>query len=262
MKSENEKIKIKFLGTGTSTGVPEIGCQCEVCTSQDTRDRRLRASVLMQIGDKNILIDCGPDFRQQILPQPFAKLHGVLLTHEHYDHVGGLDDLRPFAKLGNLDIYSNSITLNALKQRMPYSFSEYRYPGAPNLKLHEIDPDEAFTIEGIEIVPIKIMHYKLPILGYRINNFAYLTDVKVIPDTEFEKLKGLDTLVITALRIDEHIAHLNLSESLNLIEKIAPHRAYLTHMSHQIGLHEEVQKALPKNVFLSYDGLEILLASK
>ena len=250
-------MKIKFLGTGTSTGVPEIGCRCEVCTSRDIKDRRLRASVLINIESVNILIDCGPDFRQQILSESFTKMHGVLLTHEHYDHMGGLDDLRPFAKLGDLEIYSSAITLNALRKRMPYSFSEYRYPGVPVLNLHEIDPDKTFIIEGIEIQPVNIMHYKLPILGYRIKNFAYLTDVKIIPDEEFQKLEGLDTLVITALRTGEHVAHLNLSEALKLIEKIAPRRAYLTHMSHQIGLHEEVQKILPENVFLSYDGLEI-----
>lgn len=250
-------MKVKFLGTGTSTGVPEIGCQCEVCTSYDIRDRRLRASVLIHIENKNILIDCGPDFRQQILQEQFIQLHGVLLTHEHYDHVGGLDDLRPFAKLGDLDIYSNTITLSALKKRIPYSFAENRYPGVPVFNLHEINPDKTFCVNGIEIQPINIMHYKLPILGYRIKNFAYLTDVKSIPETESQKLKGLDTLVITALRIGEHVAHLNLSESLDIIKRIAPRRAFLTHMSHQIGLHEEVENILPDNVFLSYDGLEI-----
>ncbi|MFV0417350.1 MAG: MBL fold metallo-hydrolase [Dysgonomonas sp.] len=250
-------MKIKFLGTGTSTGVPEIGCQCEVCTSQDIKDRRLRASVLINIESTNILIDCGPDFRQQILSEPFRRIHGVLVTHEHYDHMSGLDDLRPFAKLGDLEIYSNEITLNALKKRMPYSFAEHRYPGVPALNLHEINADEVFCIEEVEIQPVNIMHYRLPILGYRIGDFAYLTDVKVIPEEEFEKLKGLDTLVINALRTGEHIAHLSLSEALKLIERIAPQKAYLTHMSHQIGLHEEVQKTLPDNVFLAYDGLEL-----
>lgn len=250
-------MKIKFLGTGTSTGVPEIGCRCEVCTSKDTKDRRLRASVLIDINGTRILMDCGPDFRQQIMHEPFKRLHGVLVTHEHYDHVGGLDDLRPFAKLGDLDIYSNSITLNALRTRMPYSFYEQRYPGVPALILHEVSAEEPFNVEDVEIQPINIMHYRLPILGYRIGSFAYLTDVKVIPEKEFEKLQGLDTLVIGALRIGEHIAHLSLSEALNMIKRIAPKKAYLIHMSHQIGLHEEVQKNLPENVFLSYDGLEI-----
>ncbi|MDR2954611.1 MAG: MBL fold metallo-hydrolase [Prevotella sp.] len=250
-------MKIKFLGTGTSAGVPEIGCQCEVCTSTNIKDRRLRASVLIDIDDRKILIDCGPDFRQQILGEQFSKIDGVLLTHEHYDHVGGIDDLRPFCKLSDVDIYSSSITLNALKKRMPYSFAEHRYPGIPSFILHEIDSDKDFWVDGIEVVPIDILHYRLPILGYRIRNFAYLTDVKTIPESEFEKLKNLDTLVISALRIGEHLSHISLSEALDLIERIAPRRAYLIHMSHGIGLHQKVQEILPENVFLSYDGLEI-----
>ncbi|MDR2950623.1 MAG: MBL fold metallo-hydrolase [Dysgonomonas sp.] len=250
-------MKVKFLGTGTSTGVPEIGCQCEVCTSDDIKNRRLRASVLVSIGDKRILIDCGPDFRQQILNEEFSPIHGVLLTHEHYDHVGGLDDLRPFCKFDDVDIYSNSITLEALRIRIPYSFRENKYPGVPSFRLHEIENNTTFNIADIKIQPIRVMHYMLPIFGYRIGNFAYLTDVKHIPEEEYAKLKNLDTLVISALRIEEHISHLTLEEALEEVRKIAPRKAYFIHMSHHMGLHEEVQKRLPENIYLSYDGLEI-----
>ncbi len=250
-------MNVKFLGTGTSTGVPEIGCKCEVCTSINTKDRRLRASVLLNINGKRLLIDCGPDFRQQIINEPFLPLDGVLLTHEHYDHVGGIDDLRPFCRFSDIDIYANDITLNALRARMPYSFTENRYPGVPVLNLQEVKVGENFMVRDIEITPIRVIHYKLPILGYRIGNFAYITDAKYIPDEEYDKLKNLDALIINALRLKEHLSHFTLSEALEVVKNIAPKRAYLIHMSHQIGLHNEVQKTLPENVFLSYDGLEI-----
>ncbi len=249
-------MRIKFLGTGTSTGVPEIGCKCEVCTSNNIKDRRLRASVLVNIDNTLILIDCGPDFRQQIMNVDFAPIDGVLLTHEHYDHVGGIDDLRPFCRFTDVDIYGDSTTLNALKQRMPYPFFANRYPGVPTFTLHEVQNDK-FYVKDTGIIPVRVMHYKLPILGYRIDNFAYLTDVKTIPQEEYKKLKGLDVLVINALRIGEHLSHLNLSQALEEVNKIAPKKAYLIHISHNIGLHEAVQKTLPENVFLSYDGLEI-----
>lgn len=250
-------MKITFLGTGTSTGNPEIGCQCAVCTSPNNKDRRFRASVLVNVGGKRILIDCGPDFRQQILGETFAKIDGVLITHEHYDHVGGLDDLRPFCKMGDIFIYSNKIALEALRTRMPYCFSDHKYPGIPILELHEVDAEKPFCIGNVAIQPINLIHYRLPIYGYRIGNFAYLTDVKHIPEGEFDKLKGLDILVISALRIQEHVSHQNLEEALVNIARIGPRRAYLIHMSHHIGLHDEVEKVLPENVFLSYDGLEI-----
>lgn len=250
-------MKVKFLGTGTSTGVPEIGCKCAVCTSDNKKDRRLRASVLLNIDGKHILIDCGPDFRQQMLGEDFLKLDAVLLTHEHYDHVSGIDDLRPFCRFGDVDIYTNERTSDVLMERIPYCFAENKYPGVPSINLHKIGDEKPFRVEGIEILPINVMHYRLAIFGYRIGNFAYLSDVKYIPEEEYTKLENLDVLVINALRIKEHISHQTLEEALENIERIAPKRAYLIHMSHQIGLHDKVQKTLPPNVFLSYDELEI-----
>ena len=252
-------MKIKFLGTGTSTGNPEIGCRCEVCTSDNIKDRRLRASVLLDIHDTRILIDCGPDFRQQILPESFRRMDAVLLTHEHYDHIGGLDDLRPFCRFGNVHLYAEGYVLDELKRRIPYCFAESLYPGIPHFDLHSLTAGKQFSVNAIDIIPIRLMHFNLPIFGYRIGRFAYLTDVKVIPDGEFDKLKDLDVLVIDALRIKEHISHQNLDEALANIRRIAPKRAYLIHMSHHIGLHDEVQKTLPENVYLSYDGLEVEL---
>ncbi|NDW09174.1 MBL fold metallo-hydrolase [Dysgonomonas sp. 520] len=249
-------MKITFLGTGTSTGVPEIGCTCDVCKSSDVKDKRLRASVLINMDGKNILIDCGPDFRQQMLQQHFDKLHGVLLTHEHYDHVGGIDDLRPFCKFGDIDIYTEPYVADALKNRIPYCFEDNKYPGIPNISITEIGMDK-FSIENISITPIRLMHHLLPITGFRINNFAYLTDLKTIPESEFIKLQNLDALVINALRIKEHISHQTLEQALVNIQKIAPKKAYLTHISHHLGLHEAVQSKLPANVFLAYDSLII-----
>jgi len=249
-------MKIRFLGTGTSTGVPEVGCTCKVCTSDDKRDNRLRSSILININNKRILIDCGPDFRQQMLGLEFSRLDAVLLTHEHYDHVGGLDDLRPFCKFGDVDVYAEEYVSEALKCRIPYCFADEKYPGIPNINLHAIS-DAPLSIEGIQIAPVRLIHQKLPIFGYRIGNMAYLTDLKYIPESEYPKLEGLDVLIINALRIREHISHENLAEALVNIERIAPRKAYLIHMSHHIGLHSEVEKLLPHNVFLPYDGLEI-----
>ena len=250
-------MRIKFLGTGTSTGTPQIGCKCEVCTSKDKKDRRLRASVLIDIDERRVLIDCGPDFRQQILQEEFVPIDGVLITHEHYDHVGGIDDLRPFCKDGNVQLYLEGYVAEELKKRIPYCFGSYLYPGVPLLQLNVITCEESFYLKDIEIRPIRLFHYKLPILGYRIANFAYLTDFKTMPEEEYAKLTNLDVLVVDALRINEHLSHQSLEQALAQIEKINPRRAYLIHMSHEMGLHEEIQKILPTNVFLSYDGLTL-----
>lgn len=249
-------MRIRFLGTGTSTGVPEIGCRCAVCTSGDSRDQRLRTSVRITTGGKNILIDCGPDFRQQMLPLHFEPIDGLLLTHEHYDHVGGIDDLRPFCKFNDIQIYAEQMVADALRQRIPYAFAEHKYPGVPIIELNEID-SRPFRVEGIEVIPVRLMHALLPIFGYRIANFAYLTDLKTIPEEEFPKLQGLDMLVMNALRIKEHISHQNLEQALENVRRIGAKRTYFVHMSHQIGLHKDVQAILPENVFLAYDGLEI-----
>lgn len=250
------KIKIRFLGTGTSTGNPEIGCHCEVCTSSDRRDWRMRTSLLVQVNEKNILLDCGPDFRWQILHTGITRLDAVLLTHEHYDHVGGIDDLRPFCKNKDVNIYAEKYVCDAIVSRIPYAFYESKYPGVPNLSMHPID-EQPFFIDDLEIIPIRIRHGNLPIFGYRIGSLVYLTDVKSVPETEFPKLENLDVLVIDALRKKTHISHLTVDEALSYIGKINPQRAYLIHMSHHFGLHEQMEKEMPKGVFISYDGLEI-----
>ena len=249
-------MKITFLGTGTSTGVPEIGCQCEVCTSKDPRDWRLRTSVLIETGGKRILLDCGPDFRWQMIKNKISGLDAVLISHEHYDHVGGLDDLRPFCMERGLDIYAEGYVAKAIETRMPYAFRVHKYPGVPNLQLHSIS-NEPFVVGGLPVSPVRIMHARLPIFGYRIGNMAYLTDLKTMPDEEYAKLEGLDVLIIDALRKKTHPSHESLDEALENIRRIRPNVAYLIHMSHRMGLHAETEKELPPGVHLSYDGLSI-----
>lgn len=246
-------MKILFLGSGTSTGVPQIGCNCAVCSSANPKDKRLRASVLISDNDTEILIDCGPDLRQQLLNNRITKISSVLLTHEHYDHLGGLDDVRP---LGNVDVYAEQNVLKVIRRNMPYCFAENKYPGVPLIKLHEIDTNE-FLIGNTRIQPVRIYHYKLPILGFRIGKIAYLTDVKTIDDDVIEQLQGLDVLIMSALRLNDHISHLSLEQALELSAKINAKKTYFTHMSHDMGLHTEVNKILPVGIQLAYDGLEI-----
>jgi len=252
-------MRIHILGSGTSTGVPEVGCTCEVCTSADPKDNRLRASSLIEINNKTLLIDCGPDFREQILRLGFRPITAVLMTHEHYDHVGGLDDLRPFSAKGELPIYGNAHTMENLRIRMPYCFAEKKYPGIPNISLHIVDSAQSFFIDDLEIIPIQIMHGRFPILGYRIGKMAYITDMLTMADEEYEKLQGLDCLIMNALRIKPHMTHQNLEQALTNAKRIGARDSYFIHMSHHMGLHKEMEKHLPEHIHFAYDGLEIAL---
>lgn len=249
-------INVTVLGSGTSKGVPEVGCNCKVCTSLFPEDKRLRASVLVRTAGINILIDPSPDFRQQALRENLGHIDAVLVTHSHYDHVGGFDDLRPLCTNHDITVYLRKDVNEDLHRRIDYCFREHPYPGVPRFNMVEI-PNEPFFVEGVEITPVEVMHGKLPIYGYRIGNFAYITDAKTIPEMEMEKLYGLDTLIINALRKEEHFAHLNVQEALDIIAELKPRRAFLTHMNHQIGLASEIDEMLPPNVRFAYDGLQI-----
>jgi phosphoribosyl 1,2-cyclic phosphate phosphodiesterase len=260
-KSLLSSIKITVLGTGTSQGVPVIGCACAVCSSKDKRDCRLRVAVLLQIGAINILIDAGPDFRQQMLRAKVSDIHAILITHEHNDHVMGLDDVRPINFRYNKDmpIYALPRVLESIKKRFDYAFKPNPYPGAPQYVLHEIDAKNRISIENIDITPLEVMHGDLPILGFRIKDFAYLTDVKTLPDRTFEQLKGVKTIIINALHHKPHHSHLNLTECLEVIARIQPEKAYLTHISHNMGKHADINATLPENAQLAYDGLKFEL---
>ena len=250
-------MKVRFLGTGTSTGVPQIGCQCPVCLSLDSKDKRLRTSALFYTSETSVLIDCGPDFRQQMLKVPFAPIDGVLITHEHYDHVGGLDDLRSYSIFGDVEIYAEQMVSKAIRSRMPYCFSESKYEGIPRIHMNEVEPGNSFSIGDIKITPLRVMHGKLPILGYKLNDVAYITDMSLAPETLFEQLKGVEVLIVNALRQKKHITHQSLDEALSFAYRIQAEKTYLIHMSHQMGLHKDIENSLPKNVFLAYDNLEI-----
>ena len=248
-------MELLFLGTGTSTGVPQIGCKCDVCTSANPKDNRLRASVLISEQKNRFLIDCGPDLRQQLITYSIDNLTGILLTHEHYDHIGGLDDVRP---LGGVNVFAEKKVLNVIKRNMPYCFVENRYPGVPTINLNEISEDK-FIFQDQEIQPIRIMHAALPILGFRFGKIAYLTDVKTIENDSFKLLEDLDILVINALRANKHISHLSVEEALQMADKIGAKKTYFTHISHDMGLHDEVEKQLPDNVHLSFDGFKLVI---
>lgn len=254
-------MKITFLGTGTSQGIPIIGSEHPVCLSNDSRDKRLRVSILLQWEDYNFVVDCGPDFRQQMLNTDCKKLDGILFTHEHADHTAGLDDIRPFYfKQGNINLYAHERVLNSLKKRFDYIFeTENKYPGAPSVNQHIIRENIMFEIGSKKIIPINAMHNNLQVFGFRFESFAYLTDIKTMVSQEIEKLKNLDILVVNALRIEPHISHFNLQEALDFIKVVKPKQAYLTHISHLLGFHSEVEMTLPNNVKLAYDNLKISL---
>lgn len=253
-------MTLTFLGTGTSGGVPSVGCGCKVCRSADPHDRRLRCSALLETENTRILIDCGPDFRQQILPFDFKPIDGVLLTHIHYDHVAGIDDIRPFCVFGAVNIYAEQTTLDALKVTMPYCFASHLYPGVPLLALHAIQPHQSLVIGDVAVTPIRVMHGSMPILGYRFGSLAYITDMKTIDEAETTYLEGVEVLVVNALRFNKvHHSHQLVDDALAFAQQIGARQTYLIHCTHEIGFHDEANSRLPKNIKFAYDGQVVSL---
>lgn len=253
-------MKVTFLGTGTSQGVPVIGCACDVCQSLDYRDKRLRSSVHLTVNNKSIVIDSGPDFRQQMLREQILRLDAILFTHAHKDHIAGLDDVRAYNYLQHIDmpVYGTSNVLEQLKVEFYYAFEKFKYPGIPQIQLVEMT-DTPFMVQGIPVTPLPVLHYKLPVMGFRINDFSYITDANHIPDSTYELLKGTKVMVINALQREKHLSHFNLAEALDVAHKIGAEQTYLIHISHKLGAHKVVEKELPKSVALAYDGLSIEL---
>lgn len=253
-------MKITFLGTGTSQGIPIIGSTHPVCLSKNPKDKRLRVSVLVEWDNYCYVVDCGPDFRQQMLNAKVSKIDGIIFTHEHADHTMGLDDIRPFFfRQGDIPLYAHKRVFKSLAKRFDYIFTDKpKYPGVPSVTTFEIE-NKPFTLGNIDVLPVDGLHYKLQVFGFRFKDFAYLTDMKTVPEAEIEKLKNLEVLVVNALRETPHISHFNLEEALAFIEKVKPKKAYLTHISHHLGFHDDVQQKLPKNVFLAYDNLQITI---
>ncbi len=257
-------MKLTFLGTGTSCGVPTIGCQCYTCTSDDQHDKRLRCSALIETETTRVLIDCGPDFRQQIMPLPFRRIDGILITHAHYDHMGGMDDIRPYCQFGEINVYADPVAREGLLQMLPYCFAEHRYPGVPAIQLHEIHKHEMLQIGDLDIMPMEVMHHDLPILGYRITprtsasarpaTLVYITDMKTIDEGEMEYLNEVDTLVVNALREKPHHSHQTLDEAVRFARRVRARQTWLIHCSHDIGRHQEVNEKLPSDIQMAFDG--------
>lgn len=252
-------MKVTFLGTGTSQGVPVIACNCEVCLSLDFRDKRSRSSIYIEVDGQSLVIDTGTDFRQQMLRERASRLDAVLFTHAHKDHTAGMDDIRPFyfRNKADMPIYATPQVVNQLKQEFAYVFAEHKYPGVPGVDVHLIDKNQPFNIGPTMITPIEVMHYKLPVLGFRIKDFTYITDANFISDEELEKVKGSKVVVLNALHKEKHISHFNLYEAIEMVDRIQPEQAYFTHLSHQMGTHSEVSKELPPNIAIAYDGLQL-----
>lgn len=251
-------MKVTFLGTGTSQGVPVIACDCETCLSADSRDKRLRTSILIEENGTIVVIDAGPDFRQQMLRENVRKLDAIILTHEHKDHIAGMDDVRAFNYKSQdaIDIYAEERVQRAVKEEYAYVFADFQYPGVPKMRLNQIT-DSDFTVKGMTLTPLRVYHYLLPVYGFRTGKFAYITDANSIPDETKEKLKGTRYLVINALRRERHISHFNLSEAIDFIEEISPEKAYITHISHQMGRYDKICRGLPAEIVVAYDGLTV-----
>ena len=259
-------MRLTFLGTGTSCGVPTIGCRCHTCTSPDAHDKRLRCSALIESESTRLLIDCGPDFRQQIMSQPFRKIDAILITHAHYDHMGGMDDIRPYCQFGEINVYADHLAYQGMLQMLPYCFAEHRYPGVPAIQLHELQLHQPLVIGDFRIVPFQVMHHALPILGYRIeqtgtpsSTLVYITDMKTIDEAEVSYVEHCDVLVVNALRPQPHHSHQTLDEAVDFAQQIGAGQTWLIHSSHDMPRHEEANAALPPHIQMAYDGQVVSL---